>query len=230
MPRSAAVQMQLFGHTAAAIDEEFTKLHHVELSEGAWLEIAPGWLNGHANLFEELLDTIPWREESRTMYTQRVMVPRLYAKLDDDSRIPLIAAMRRALDARYGTRFERVSLALYRDGRDSVAWHGDYVARRMPEALVATVSLGAPRRFLLRRTVDPSGFGDDVSPPASRIATSMTLGWGDLLVMGGSCQRTYQHAIPKVKSASARIAIMFRPVWEFPASADSPHDPPDPDY
>src|SRR5262249_40235264 len=102
---------------------------------------------------------------------------------------------------RYGTAFERVSLGLYRDGQDSVAWHGDYVARRISEAIVATVSVGAPRRFLLR----PHGGGR---------SGAVSLGWGDLIVMGGSCQRTYQHSVPKVANAEPRIAIMFRPVWD----------------
>jgi alkylated DNA repair dioxygenase AlkB len=109
--------------------------------------------------------------------------------------------MRAALDARYGTSFERLGLALYRDGEDSVAWHGDRIARRMPEALVATVSLGAPRRFLVR----PTGGG---------ASHAWKLGWGDLLVMGGSAQRTHQHCIPKVAHAEPRITVMFRPVWE----------------
>lgn len=70
----------------------------------------------------------------------------------------------------------------------------------MEEALAATVSLGTPRRFLLR----PTGGGASVA---------LSLGWGDLLVMGGSCQRCYQHAIPKVARAEARIVVMFRPRW-----------------
>jgi alkylated DNA repair dioxygenase AlkB len=109
--------------------------------------------------------------------------------------------MRRALDRRYATAFERISLAYYRDGRDSVAWHGDYVARRMETALVATVSVGAPRRFLLR----PHGGGRSIA---------YSIGWGDLIVMGGTCQRTWQHSVPKVARAEPRIAIMFRPIWQ----------------
>lgn len=144
------------------------------------------------------------------MYEKTVEVPRRYAVLDVDSPVhPVLAEMRAALDARYATSFERLSVALYRDGRDSVAWHGDYVARRMKEALVATISVGAPRRFLLR----PTGGGKSIG---------FSLGWGDLLVMGGSCQRTHQHSVPKVARADPRIAIMFRPVWD----ERDPDDPP----
>ena len=108
--------------------------------------------------------------------------------------------MRSALSERYREEFTRVSAAYYRDGRDSVAWHGDTIARKLPNALVATLSLGGPRRFLLR----PSGGGRSIA---------LSLGLGDLLVMGGSSQRTWQHAVPKVKSAEPRISVMFRPVW-----------------
>jgi len=104
------------------------------------------------------------------------------------------------LGARYGEDFARIGLACYRDGRDSVAWHGDHVAREMPMAVVATVSLGAPRPFLLR-------------PCAGGKSLSWSLGWGDLLIMGGSCQRTWQHSLPKRKQAAPRIAVMFRPSW-----------------
>ncbi len=136
------------------------------------------------------------------MYERVVEVPRLHAVLPaDGDGHAVLASIRRALDARYATAFERVSLAFYRNGEDSVAWHGDYVARRLPEALVATVSVGAPRRFLLR----PHGGGRSIA---------LELGWGDLIVMGGSCQRTYQHCIPKSARAEPRIAIMFRPIWD----------------
>jgi alkylated DNA repair dioxygenase AlkB len=98
-----------------------------------------------------------------------------------------------------------VSLGYYRNGEESVAWHGDYVARKLPTAQVATISVGEPRRFLLR----PKGGGRSLA---------LRLGWGDLLVMGGSCQRTFEHSIPKVAHAGPRIAIMLRPLWEEPAS------------
>ena len=137
------------------------------------------------------------------MYDRTVDVPRLVAGLPEDGPgHPAIETMRAALSARYGTALPNVSLGYYRDGRDSVAWHGDYVAREMDEALVATVSLGQPRRFLLR----PKGGGGGPS-------IAFSLGWGDLLVMGGSSQRTWQHAVPKVAHADPRLSVMFRPTW-----------------
>jgi alkylated DNA repair dioxygenase AlkB len=198
----ALPQPSLFGHEEPRCDESFRSLRRIDFAEGAFIELASGWLQGHARLFDLLASETKWRSEERQMYERLVEVPRLYAMLPEDGPgHPAIEAMRQALNGRYRTSFERVSMALYRDGRDSVAWHGDYVARRMPEAVVATVSIGAPRRFLLR----PHGGGRSFS---------CSVGWGDLLVMGGSCQRTYQHCVPKVARAEPRIAIMFRPIWE----------------
>jgi alkylated DNA repair dioxygenase AlkB len=184
-----------------SVDESFAHLERVELGEGAWLELARGWLRGDKQLFEHLLATTDWRDEERVMYDHVVAVPRRIASIDEPH--PMIAKMRELLDARYETEFARVSAALYRDGSDSVAWHGDYVARKMSEALVATVSLGGARRFLIR----PKGGGRSIA---------FSIGSGDLVVMGGSCQRTHEHAIPKVARAEPRIALMFRPVWKEP--------------
>lgn len=194
-------QLFLFDRSAPSVDRSFAGLERLELEEGAWLDVARGWLRGHAHVFEILRAETAWRSDERAMYDRIVDVPRLYGAPARGSAVsPLLDEIRASLDLRYDARFERISLAYYRDGRDSVAFHGDYVARRMEEALVATVSVGAPRRFLLRRT----GGGPSIALP---------IGCGDLVVMGGTCQRTYQHAIPKVARAAPRIAIMFRPVW-----------------
>lgn len=194
-------QIGLFGREQPRIDAHFRTLQHIELPSDAWLDHAPGWVSGHETLFETLAHTIRWRMTEERIYDRVVPTPRLVAVLPDDGPIlPLIDEMRRMLNERYAEEFTRTSLALYRDGRDSVAWHGDRIARQMETALVATVSVGSPRRFLLR----PKGGGRSVA---------FELGCGDLLVMGGTCQRCYQHAIPKVKEANPRIAIMFRPDW-----------------
>jgi alkylated DNA repair dioxygenase AlkB len=135
------------------------------------------------------------------MYERTVEVPRLIAALPGDGPgHPLLDEMGRVLAARYQTTFPHVSLGFYRDGRDSVAWHGDRVAREMDEALFATVSLGEPRRFLMR-------------PAAGGRSLALSLGWGDLLVMGGSAQRTWRHSVPKVSHADPRMVIMLRPEW-----------------
>lgn len=191
----------MFGREAARFDESFARLERTLLAEGAWFDLVPGWLTGHESIFETLVKEVRWRSEERQMYDRIVQVPRLYAVLPEDGPLlPVLESARRCLSRKYDEDFARVSLGYYRDGHDSVAFHGDYVAREMDRALVATISVGTPRRFLMR----PKGGGRSLS---------LSLGWGDLLVMGGTSQRTWQHAIPKVKHALPRIAIMFRPTW-----------------
>jgi alkylated DNA repair dioxygenase AlkB len=196
----------LEGGGPPGIDPTFSGIRRRELAGGAWVEYAPAWVRGQQGLFDHLARTTAWRLENREMYDRTVQVPRLIAGLPRDGPgHPALEQMRAALDARYRTEFARIGMALYRDGNDSVAWHGDYVARELAtDTLVATVSLGEPRRFLLRPA---EGGGASVA---------YSLGWGDLIVMGGSCQRTWRHSIPKARHAEPRMAIMFRPVWEAP--------------
>jgi alkylated DNA repair dioxygenase AlkB len=196
-----AGQRSLFGSGAPAIDPQLRGTRRLQLDPTAWLDHCPGWVAGHQALFDHLLATTRWQAQRMEIYDQSVDVPRLLGALPEDGPgHPLLDEMKRALDARYGVSFTRIGLALYRDGNDSVAFHGDRVARDLPEAVVATVSLGEPRRFLLR-------------PAAGGRAHAFALGWGDLIVMGGSCQRTWRHAVPKVARALPRISVMFRPEW-----------------
>lgn len=204
---AAPAQLGLFGKGAASFDGSFADAERTFLPREAWFDYVPGWLRGHEEVFDALVESMRWRQEQREMYDRTVDVPRLYALVPNDGEgHPALSAMRQALSTRYAEPFTRISLGYYRNGGDSVAWHGDYVARRLPTALVATVSVGAPRRFLLR----PTGGGRSLS---------LALGFGDLLVMGGTCQRTWQHSVPKVKRAAPRIAIMFRPAWPLDAAA-----------
>lgn len=176
------------------------------LSGGAWVDVRPGWLSGSAALFERLRDRVGWQSERRRMYDRVVDVPRLSRHLDAGERWPdpVLSAMKAALDGHYGAElgepFTTCGLAYYRDGRDSVAWHGDTIGRgRAEDTMVAIVSVGASRAFLLR----PRGGG-----PAIRF----DVGHGDLLVMGGSAQRTWEHAVPKTaRPVGPRISIQFRP-------------------
>jgi alkylated DNA repair dioxygenase AlkB len=196
-------QLGLFTSAQPGFDASFAAVKRVELAQGAWVEHVPGWVSGEGALFDHLAESTSWRQERMYMYEREVDVPRLIALLPDDGPgHPLLVAMREALDQRYRETFVRTSMALYRDGRDSVAFHGDTTARDLLEACVATVSLGAPRRFLLR----PSEGGGR--------SLAFALGGGDLFVMGGTCQRTWRHGIPKVADAAPRIAVMFRPQWD----------------
>jgi alkylated DNA repair dioxygenase AlkB len=176
-----------------------------QLSGGAWLDTCPGWLRGADALFERLQDDVPWHAERRHMYERTVDVPRLLAFYDEGARLPdpMLTAMKAALDEHYATElgepFVTAGLCLYRDGRDSVAWHGDRIGRSSTEdTMVAIVSVGDPRTLMLR-------------PNGGATAIRHDLGHGDLIVMGGSCQRTWEHCVPKTaRPTGPRISIQFR--------------------
>ncbi|PXY19033.1 alpha-ketoglutarate-dependent dioxygenase AlkB [Prauserella muralis] len=177
------------------------------LGDGAWIDLLPGWLTGADAVFERLATGVPWRAERRRMYDRTVDVPRLLCFYGEDDPLPdpVLAEARSALTAHYraelGEPFRTAGLCYYRDGRDSVAWHGDTIGRgSTDDTMVAILSVGAPRALLLR----PRG--------GSGGTLRHTVGHGDLLVMGGSCQRTWEHAVPKTtKPVGPRISIQFRP-------------------
>lgn len=189
-------QPSLFGDRDPAPDPGFSELTRLDLDALSWLDYAPGWLAGDTRLYELLAAGVPWEQPELRMYDRMVRTPRLVGQVDPGS-APVLGEMIRLLSARYGMALDRVSAGWYRTGSDSVAWHGDRIARELPHSIVATVSLGGPRRFLIR----PAGGGE---------STAFDLGGGDLVVMGGACQRLWEHTVPKVASAAPRIALMFR--------------------
>jgi len=112
-----------------------------------------------------------------------------------------------------GEPFTTAGLCYYRDGRDSVAWHGDRIGRgRLENTMVAIVSLGGHRRLSLRPKAGPAGVPGGGRPDGRSEQTGFTLGHGDLVVMGGTCQRTWEHAVLKTtKPVGPRISVQFRP-------------------
>lgn len=181
-------------------------LQRTQLSESAWVDHLPGWVNGSDEVFQRLVDEVPWAGERRQMYDRVVDVPRLLAWYGerDPWPDPLLGRVREALNEHYAAgpteRLVSAGLCFYRDGRDGVAWHGDRVGRsRSEDVMVAIVSFGAPRSLCLR-------------PNGGRETVRHRLGHGDLLVMGGSCQRTWEHCVPKTSRAvGPRISVQLRP-------------------
>lgn len=184
-----------------------------DLGDGAWIEMRSGWVDDGVicadSLFDELMTAVPWRAERRQMYDRVLDVPRLVSFCDLTTEAPphpAVARLRRRINDIYagelGEPFTTAGFCLYRDGSDSVAWHGDRTRlgrSNTEDTMVAVVSLGASRLFAMR----PSGGGASLRLPQAH---------GDLLVMGGSCQRTWEHAVPKTTTPTGpRISIQFRP-------------------
>ncbi|AZG45622.1 alpha-ketoglutarate-dependent dioxygenase AlkB [Gordonia insulae] len=207
---TAGIQGSLFDQ-----QEDETRIRSLDaitrrpLADGAWVDLRPGWISGSDLLFDRLRAQAAWRAERRRMYDRVVDVPRLVATYLDAGTFPdpLLVQARDALTRHYRPElpegFATAGLCLYRDGADSVAWHGDRIGRGSAEdTMVAILSLGSPRPLALR----PRGGG---------AALKFVVGPGDLLVMGGSCQRTWEHSVPKTVGVGPRISVQFRPpgVW-----------------
>jgi alkylated DNA repair dioxygenase AlkB len=192
--------------TAPAVDEGLLGLRRIVLDGESWLDHHPGWICPHDLVFDHLRSAVAWRSDRRPMYDRTVEVPRLVASFDPGEEIPhpVLGRAREVLERHYRDpsgprpRFA-VSTCLYRDGRDSVAWHGDRIGRSgSGHTVVAVVSLGQPRRFLLR-------------PASGGRSLRFDLGEGDLLVMGGRCQVTWRHCVPKTaRPVGPRISVQFR--------------------
>jgi len=183
------------------------RVQRTALRDGAWVDHLPGWLDGSDEVLQTLLNEVPWRAERRTMYHREVDVPRLLCWYSGAAPLPhpVLTTARTALNDHYrpepGEMLVTAGLCLYRNGSDSVAWHGDTIGRGAhTDTMVAILSVGSARSLLLR-------------PRAGGSTLKFSLGHGDLVVMGGSCQRTWEHAIPKTaRPTGPRVSIQFRPI------------------
>ena len=202
-PSAPAVAWQpaLWAHQRTLADPSFGGLTRILLEPGSWVDHCPGWLSGSDRAFEELLHDTAWSQRRRRMYDREVDEPRLtsWRTIDTEAAGSLqwMENARASLSTRYEVSFDSMGLNLYRDGADSVAWHRDRIPPEIVDPVVALVSLGEPRTFLLR----PQGGGK---------SRAFRLGHGDLLVTGGQTQRRFEHSVPKVKAAGPRMSVVFR--------------------
>ena len=203
-------QAGLFGVEPVEVPSLAGRVRRVRLSRGAWVDLVPGWVRGADVVFPRLVESIPWHAERREMHDRTVDVPRLLSmygvgeELPDPALTEARDELNRYYAAELGEEFVTAGCCYYRDGRDSVAWHGDRIGRsRTEDTMVAIVSFGSPRQLSLR-------------PVGGRLHGSHPLGHGDLIVMGGSCQRTWEHAILKTaRAVGPRISVQFRPYNVF---------------
>jgi len=200
-----AAQLNLFDTETVAVDASFSSAKRIWLDPTSWIDFVPGWLSGSDMLFASLRDSVAWEQRERWMYTRNVIEPRLTAEYADvaDSPDDYLQIVARTLSMRYEVRYRRVWMNLYRDNRDGTSWHADRLAKQEHEAIIAVLSLGAARRFLIRPI---TGGHSTVLAPAG----------GDLVVMGGRCQRDWQHSVPKQKTpAGPRISLNFQSRYDI---------------
>jgi alkylated DNA repair dioxygenase AlkB len=201
-PQPLAWQPSLLDAGAApSFDPDFTNAMHLDLGRGAWVEHCPGWVSGAAELFALVVERAPWQRHTVPMYGRMIEEPRLTAWYGSEpgevAHLDILGGMAAALSERYDRDFDGVGAALYRDGSDSVAWHSDRIPEELIEPVVALVSLGSPRTLRMR----PRGGGN---------GRAFRLQPGDLFVMGGTSQRTWEHGVPKVARAGPRLSLQFR--------------------
>ena len=200
MAPDVAWQGSLFGDPPPRARLSFDGLARHDLGDRSWIDEVPTWVPDHADLFDWLLAHAPWRQRTRRMWDSEVAEPRLVAAWGVEDEVPApLAELVEPLDERYGVRFDSCLVNLYRDGSDAVAWHADTVRKVLRDPLVATVSLGVRRPFLLR------------SAAGGPVVRRWAPGEGDLLVMGGACQHAFVHTVPRVRSVcGARMSITLR--------------------
>ncbi len=194
------LQGSLLGLGEPAIDPDFAGIRRIALDDACWLDHLPGWLTGDEVVFDHLHNELSWSHRTVTMYDRRLPEPRLtswWTPAQGPEPHPVLGEIRSLLSARYGETFDSIGFNCYRDGADSVAWHGDRHRHTVHDPVVVILSVGARRPFRLR----PRGGGR---------SRSFELGRGDLFVMGGACQHDWEHTVPKVRAAEPRISITYR--------------------
>lgn len=196
-------QASLFGSCEPFVDETFADAARSSLGGTSWVEYTPGWLSGPDALFDDLIDRLDFRQRTGVpMYDRLVDEPRLSAwwNESDGGRepLPILADIRWELTERFDHHFDSIGFNLYRDQRDSVAWHADRHRKRVADPVVVILSVGVSRPFQMRRNEGGASL-------------TWGLGHGDLLVMGGGCQHEWQHCVPKRRRPlGPRLSITFR--------------------
>ena len=192
------LQGTLCGAGPPALDPA-ARVERVQLDPTSWVDVARGWLHGADTLLAELVTGVPWRQGRRRMYDRVLDDPRLSRWYPAGEALPhpALDTVRAALASRYRVPFGALGLNYYRDGRDSVAFHRDRELRHLDDTLVAILTVGAARPFLVR-------------PRAGGASRDLRPGSGDLLVLGGRAQADWEHSVPKVTRAGPRVSVSLR--------------------
>jgi alkylated DNA repair dioxygenase AlkB len=202
--------------TAAAVSDRQQRSNRIPLGN-AEIFYYPAWLNPAESsaLLQLLLKETPWRQDTLKFAGKAVPVPRLQAWYGDSSShygysglhleplpwTPALTRLRQRLEDSLNLSFNSVLINYYRNGQDSVAWHSDSEPALGPDPSIASLSLGATRRFDMKRY-------DRNNQPGK---LSLALADGSLLLMGSGVQQHWLHQIPKEPAITApRINLTFR--------------------
>lgn len=197
--------------SGAAIDPD-VEFERVALDEGSWVDIARGWVTGADEVYEALQGGVPWQTSRLFRYDHWVEERRLgyFWRPGAPLPHPILKDVHRALQRRYRAQFGGFGMLQYRDGRDGQAFHRDTDMRWLDNTVIAILTFGARRPWLLRPRVnryehtEHRGATHDLQP-----------GPGDLLVMGGRCQADWEHSVPYLggRPVAPRISLQWRHAW-----------------
>ncbi|HEX7095718.1 MAG TPA: alpha-ketoglutarate-dependent dioxygenase AlkB [Acidimicrobiales bacterium] len=179
------------------------------LDERSWVDVCRGWVQQPDEVTRALLEHTSWTQGRVYRYDRWIDEPRLGAGWKPGRPVahPVLVEAHRVLQQHYGVRFDGFALALYRDGRDSVAFHRDREMRWLEDTVIAVLTFGAKRPWLLR----PRSSRYDHEAPNRGAAFDFAPASGDLLVMGGRAQADWEHAVPKVPMLrEPRVSIQWR--------------------
>lgn len=197
------------GSVAAVAVNESAPVERILLDDASWVDVSRGWLAGADVLFDHLSTNVAWEASRLFRYDHWVEERRLGASWRRGQALPhaALASVTRAIQRRYRVGFDGFGMLLYRDGRDGQAFHRDTDLRWLDDTVVALVSLGARRPWLLR----PRGSRHDSSPTGGAVH-DLAPGPGDLLVMGGRCQADWEHSVPyrREPTVGPRISLQWR--------------------
>ncbi len=193
---------------ALAIDRQ-APVQRRELEATSWVELVPGFVRRPDEAFQHVREVTSWAQTEVLRYERYVPEKRLGAMVRADAH-PFLRQAQLHLEARFRVRWAGVAALLYRNGEDFQGFHGDREMRWLDDTLIAIVVLGARRPFALR----PRGGGparrDGIPAGQKDGDVVLTPGEGDLLVMGGACQRDWLHCVPRAETADERISMTWR--------------------
>jgi alkylated DNA repair dioxygenase AlkB len=181
----------------------------IELDETSWVDLIEGFVRSPTTVFETLHDGTRWEQAEVLRYERYVPERRLGAVLDPD-REPLLRQTGLHLRSRYSVPFSGVGALLYRDGTDFQGLHSDREMRWLDETLIAIVVLGQRRPFVLRERQPLADVVERVPAGAQDDDMVLTPGEGDMIVMGGACQRDWLHGVPGTGTGGGRISLTWR--------------------
>jgi len=193
---------------AAPITLAGVEVERTWLDDRSWVDLWPGWLAGAEQLYDHLVATVAFQQGRIYRYDHWVDEPRLGAGYSTASAPhPALLEAQRALQHHYGVRFDGASIALYRDGRDMVAFHRDRDMRWLDDTVIALLVLGARRPFAIRPRTNRYAH----EAPGKGATHHFTPGEGDLLVMGGGTQAGWEHSvIPRPGLLGGRMSVQWR--------------------